>query len=337
MRTSIAFGGLALAVFKTYILETGDRMSSFKMAIFALAFSSCTMVGADFFPLQDGNTWTYREAVTRQTFTVRVGQPVTNAGNVYYKLTGYADSDLLVRVEPVYGALVYWNDARNQELLLTSFEPFEGGAWFAPFRPCPEQDGQTQLKRGNHNGPAGPVPDVLEIRYRAIGCADVGPVQEQYAENLGMLRRIQTTIAGPRTYDLISARVGALTIDAAPAASFSVSVGPTAGPGPVFATIRLRVNSPTPLTLSFTSGQEYDFALNDSAGNTIWLWSASRTFLQALHQRTVTDEWSETVEIPWPTAPGGGLQPGDYTVRATVTASASTPFAATVPVTVRRD
>ena len=31
--------------------------------------------------------------------------PVTTAGNVYYKLTGYADSDLLVRVEPVDGDL----------------------------------------------------------------------------------------------------------------------------------------------------------------------------------------------------------------------------------------
>ena len=309
-------------------------MGSFKTAILAFALNSFVLLGADFFPLQDGNRWTYREPVSGQTFTVRVGQPVTNAGNVYYKLTGYTDSDLLVRVEPVYGALVYWDDSRNQEILLTSFEQFEGGYWNAPFRPCPEQDGQAQLKRGNHNGPAGPVSDVLEIRYRAVGCADVGPVQEQYAEHLGMLRRIQTTIAGPRTFDLISARVGNLTIDAAPVARFSVSVGPTSGPGAVSATFRLQVNSPTPLTLAFPSGQEYDLALIDSTGITIWTWSATRTFLQALHQRIVTDEWSETVEIPWPSAPGGGLQPGDYTVRATVTASAATPFAATVPVTI---
>jgi hypothetical protein len=102
----------------------------------------------------------------------------------------------------------------------------------------------------------------------------------------------------------------------------------------VTATFRLQVNSSSPLTLSFASGQEYDFALQDSAGKTLWTWSASRTFLQALHQRTVTDEWTDTVEIPWPTAPGGGLQPGDYTVQATITASGATPFAATAPVTI---
>ena len=309
-------------------------MNRFKTAVLVIALNSCALLGAEFFPLQDGNLWTYREPATGQTFSVRVGQPVTTNGKVYYKLTGYTDADLLVRVEDVYGALVYWDEARNQEILLTSFEPFEGGYWFAPFRPCPDQAGQTQVKRGNHDGPAGPLSNVLEIRYRAFGCADVGPVLEQYAERLGMLRRTQTSIAGPRTFDLISARVGGLTIDAAPAGRFSVSVGSTSGLGPVTATFRLQVHSASPLNLSFTSGQEYDFALNDSAGNTIWLWSASRTFLQALHQRTVTDEWSAAVEIPWPTAPGGRLQPGDYAVRAWITAGASTPFAATAPVTI---
>lgn len=309
-------------------------MNLCKTAMLAIALNSCALLGADFFPLQDGNTWTYREAVTGQTFSVRVGQPVTMAGNQYYKLTGYADSDLLVRVEPVYSQLMYWNEARNQEILLTSFEPFEGGYWVAPLRPCPDQVGQTQVKRGNHAGPAGPVSDVLEISYRAFGCADVGSVQEQFAEHLGMLRRTQTSIAGPRTFDLISARVGSITIDAAPTARFSVSIGPTIAPAPVSATFRLQVNSSLPLTLSFSSGQEYDFVLIDSSGNAIWRWSASRTFLQSLHQRTVTDEWSETVEIPWPAGPDGSPQPGDYTVQASVTPAGPTPFAATVPVTI---
>src|SRR5205809_12762 len=132
-------------------------MNLFKTAMIAIALNSCALLGADFFPLQNGNTSTYREPVTGQTFNVRVGEPVTTAAKVYYKLTGYVDSDLLVRVEEVYGALVYWDEVRSQEILLTSFEPFEGGYWFAPFRPCQDQGGQTQLKRGNHDGPAGPV------------------------------------------------------------------------------------------------------------------------------------------------------------------------------------
>jgi hypothetical protein len=132
------------------------------------------------------------------------------------------------------------------------------------------------VKRGKFDGPAGPLADVLEIEYRTIGCADIGTVQEQYAENLGMLRRIQTSIAGPRTFDLISARVGSLVIDAAPTCRFTVSVVPPVAAGSVSATFRLQVNSSSPLILSFTSGQEYDFALIDNAGNTLWRWSDSR-------------------------------------------------------------
>ncbi len=195
-------------------------MKLLKIAIIAIGLHSCALFGADFFPLQEGNTWTYREAATGQTFSVRVGQPVAIAGHQYYDLIGYTDTDLQVRIEETYGTLVYWDGTRNQEMLLTSFEQFEGGHWLAPFRPCPEQDGQGQLKLGNHDGPAGPIAGVLVIQYRAIGCADVGPLQEQYAEHVGMLRRVVSTIAGPRTFDLVAARVGNITIDAAPSASF---------------------------------------------------------------------------------------------------------------------
>ncbi|MBZ5593694.1 MAG: hypothetical protein LAP39_15755 [Acidobacteriia bacterium] len=309
-------------------------MNLLKTAIIALVLHSWALFGGDFLPLQEGNTWAYREPATGQTFSIRVGQPATIAGHVYHDLIGYTDTDLRVRIEETYGALVYWDEVRNQEFLLTSFEQFEGGHWLAPFRPCPEQDGQGQLKLDNYNGPAGPIAGVLEIQYRAIGCADVGPLQEQYAEHLGMLRRVVSTIAGPRTFDLVAARVGNITIDAAPSASFSVSLGPTTGAGPVLATFRLHVNSKLPLTLSFSSWQEYDFALKNSAGTTLWSWSASRTFLRALHQRIVANEWSATVEIPWPTTSGGVLQPGDYTVQAVVTNANSLPFAATVPVTI---
>jgi Intracellular proteinase inhibitor len=309
-------------------------MNLFKTVIVAIGLHSCALCGADFFPLQEGNTWTYRESATGQTFNVRVGKSMAIAGHVYYDLIGYTDTDLWVRIEETFGALVYWDGVRNQEILLTSFEQFEGGHWVAPFRPCPEQDGQAQLKLGNHDGPAGPVAGVLEIQYRTIGCADAGLLREQYADHLGMLRRVVSTIAGPRTFDLTGARVGNLTIDVVPSASFSVSLGPTTGGGPVLATFRLHVNSKLPLTLTFSSGQEYDFALKNSAGTTLWKWSPSQTFLQATHQRIVADEWSATVEIPWPTTSEGVLQPGDYTVEAVVTNANSLPFAATVPATI---
>jgi len=257
-------------------------MNFLKTAIVAIALHSCALYGADFFPLQAGNTWTYREPVTGQTFTVRVGQPVMIAGHQYFDLIGYTNTDLLVRIDEMSGTLVYWDAVRNADTLLTSFEQFEGGYWLAPFRPCPQQDAQGQLKLGNHDGPAGPIRGVLEIQYRVIGCADIGVLEEQYADHLGMLRRVVSTIAGPRTFDLIAARVASITIDAAPSASFTVSLGSPVYLGPwinassVPATFRLRVNSTAALKLDFSSGQEYDFTLKNSDGLTLWRWSASQ-------------------------------------------------------------
>src|SRR5690242_20402188 len=101
-------------------------MNLVKTALLATALNACTLLGADFFPLQTGNTWTYREPVTGETFTVRVGESVPVSGHLYHLLTGYTESNLLVRIEEVSGALVYWDIQHNQEFLLTSFEPFEG-------------------------------------------------------------------------------------------------------------------------------------------------------------------------------------------------------------------
>ena len=96
-------------------------MKLLKTIIVVIGLHSCALFGADFFPLQEDNTWTYREPATGQTFNVRVGQPVTVAGHLYYDLIGYTDTDLQVRIEETFGALVYWDGLRNQEFLLTSF------------------------------------------------------------------------------------------------------------------------------------------------------------------------------------------------------------------------
>ena len=81
-------------------------MNLFKAAIVAIGLHSFALFGADFFPLQEGNAWTYREPATGQTFSVRVGQPVAIAGHQYYDLIGYTNTDLLVRIEETYGTLV---------------------------------------------------------------------------------------------------------------------------------------------------------------------------------------------------------------------------------------
>jgi hypothetical protein len=175
----------------------------------------------------------------------------------------------------------------------------------------------------------GPIEGVLEIRYRTSTCADAGLDLEQYAENIGMVRRAVQTFAGPRNYDLVSATVGRTVLEAAPNGRFTVTLDGI-GPDTVTLVLKVQANAAEPLTLEFPSGQEYDVSVRDASGQSVYTWSASRSFLQALHNVTVDREWSATVTIPRPPA-------GSYTVQAWLTTSGGTPaFAATVPLTLVR-
>ncbi|MEO8592546.1 MAG: BsuPI-related putative proteinase inhibitor [Candidatus Solibacter sp.] len=278
----------------------------------AIAVLAGVASGADFFPLATGNTWTYKDAKFGQTLTVRVGLPFLINDKVYYSLRGYTDTQLLVRKDE-RGQLVYLDEDRQQDLLLTFFEPFENW-WESPGRTC-AQWGLTSGKRGQHEGPAGSFPDVLEVRYRTFTCADAGTQLEQFAENIGMVRRVEQSFTGPRTLDLVSARVGKLRLDTAPTGQFRVTAEPV---GDQLA-ITLALETPEALKLQFGSGQEYDVAVRDEQGNVVWRWSNDKAFTQALHERVVSGLWLIAVNAPLP-------QSKSYTVQGWLTTLGDAPY-----------
>jgi hypothetical protein len=279
--------------------------------------------GADFFPLATGNTWTYKEARFGQTFSIRVGLPFFINERVYYNLTGYTDSRQLVRLDE-QGQLVYLDEDRQVELLLTSFEPFEGGWWDSPGRTCSDW-GQTLVKRGTHEGPAGTFNNVLEVRYRTFNCADAGVQQEQYAENIGMVRRVKQSFAGPMTFDLVSARVGKVRIDSTATGQFKVQAEPSTDQ----LAITMTLETPEAVNLWFSSGQEYDLVIFDANGRGVWRWSIDKTFVQALHRTLLGPLWTVTVKAP-------PLPAGNYLVSAWLTTLGEVPlYAATAPLTLK--
>lgn len=102
-------------------------------------------VAGDFLPLAPGNQWTYEDAATGQSFTVRVGNtPYFLNQQVYQTLHGYTPDKLLVRTNE-YGNIVYWDQERETDLMLTSFE-IVPGAWFQAYgRECPEEDSRRNI------------------------------------------------------------------------------------------------------------------------------------------------------------------------------------------------
>jgi hypothetical protein len=262
---------------------------------------------------------------------MRVGVPYVINDRTYFTLRGYTSDLALVRWNET-GELVAFDQEKHQEEVLISFPATERGWWQANGRPggC-DQEGQTQEKRVGYDGPAGPIRNVLQIRYRTFSCADVGVESEQFAENIGMLRRVVQSIAGPRTFDLIYARAGSVVIDATPSARFMVSTEQSRDSEFIRATLRIQL-TPNDLLLTFPTSQEYDAQLKDEAGNVLWTWSDGQAFTDAEHNRWISRRWETTIMIPKPPS-AGEPKAATYTLRAWMTTRDSA-LAATVPVVI---
>lgn len=275
------------------------RALSIYFALFGLPAGAGTL-----FPLQDGNEWRYRNAASGETIVVRVTTPYHIDGRVYHSLQGYADERLYVR-EDANGNLLSVDLETGRERVLVSFEPSDRSWWEAPHRPC-EQEGQTQTGRVNHDGPAAPLAPVVDIRYRSFGCADQGVEREQFAENIGMVRRVESTIAGPRTYDLVFARVGKGTIRADQHGQFTATVHDRAGQDRLQVRLELNLDPGGEVRLTFPTSQQYELVLRDKEDRELWRWSADRFFTQAATERMVFRRWIIDVEIPKPADAGDG-------------------------------
>jgi hypothetical protein len=219
------------------------------------------------------------------------------------------------------GQLIYL-DENSGERVLTPFLPADD--WQdAPLRIC-DQQAQPQDRRVPAVSPAGHFDNVLEVRYRTSTCADAGLELEQFAENIGMIRRTEQSFVGPRSFELIAAHIGNLSIQAQPHAAFTISVDTTTPQSPVV-TMTLQADGQQ---LTFPSGQEYDIVLRDSAGKSVYRWSFGRLFIQSVHTRTITGEWTENVPILLPDPPSG-----TYTLQMWLTTAGEVPaFSAALPV-----
>jgi hypothetical protein len=294
-----------------------------------LLFSATLFADPSLLPLQDGNFWTYQDRGRLGTFTIRVGTPSTIDGNVYHRLTGYVSEPLWVRFGDRDG-LYYRDEENGRDVLLTSFERSTGGRFQAPFRIC-DSFGQAQNGGGKYEGPIGSLAPTLVIRYENSGCADIGMIDEQYAPNIGMVERTEQSFTGPRVYDLIAAKVGAATIQPGQGASVGLTLRRNDWFAGLVAILELRVNGPDPVTLHFTSSQQYDAAIRNERGESVWHWSANKLFLQVLTDE-VTHGRTWTIDVPLTNLSGQSLPPGKYSLEAWITSGHDrTQFAATAP------
>lgn len=290
--------------------------------------SAATAFAGEFLPLQSGNQWIYRDLASGHTIRVRVGSPLASQGTIYHRLIGYAGENLWVRARND-GTLVYLDEEAGRERVLTSFE--DPGGWSeAPFRGC-AQESRTDGPPAPHRGLSGWFPEAQRLEYRALDCTEAEVRGEVFVRGIGMVQRTLSTPAGPRVYELVSARVGKFLFDAAPATQFTATLLETAEGSGLAVWLRLVPGTEEEVVLLYNDSQEYDFVLWDDQGMPIYRWSDGKAFAQSTHTRSIS--WNTELQHEAVVELNEPLRDGRYVLEAWLTTgplrrgyAAMTPF-----------
>ena len=245
----------------------------------------------------------------------------------YSVVRGFEDGPALLRMGTDNGTLYRYNENTKTEEVWAVFSTKEGDTYRTAINPC-NQTARVESRSAKTTVPAGEFWNALAIRYPAANCADAGLDSEVYAPYIGLVERTSITIAGPRRMQLIYARVGGVTVLSAPEVSFTVALDQTSYTAADLATVRmtLRNTTPTPLALSFNSGQRFDFVIRNAAGVEVYRWSASRTFVALIGREEITAGERNYVEpVPLANLSGQPLPAGRYTLEAWISGSGPRP------------
>lgn len=259
----------------------------------------------NYFPLEAGNQWIYRSG--SQLATAEVVRTEAFDGRSYALVRGFL-GDAWLRTDE-NGALVAYDPETRTEQLWTAFGAAEGARFQSAIPPC-EQPAQLVSKSAKYTGPIGEFPYALEIRYSPGRCADAGNERDLYLPWVGLVQRRTTTIAGPRTWDLVYARLGVTEISASEI-SFQLSldqavytadlmppVDPQRAVPHMLARLTLRHTRQEPLRLTFATGQRFDFVIRNEKGEAVYRWSDGKAFTQALGTETILGERNWAIDVP---------------------------------------
>jgi hypothetical protein len=315
----------------------------------ALVWLSAFAAGPDYFPLQPGNQWVYRCTGLCPEPAAVVGVTRTDyfAGRWYALVEGFAGRQSWLRQDET-GTLWALDSATGLESRWYSFGSAERESYETSVDPC-SRVATIASRTHRYQGPAGVFPETLRIGYPPGSCADAGLTEEVFLGWTGLLRRAETTIAGPRTYDLIYARTGGVTVISQPELQFALSLDMsvyTANLMPpvdqnlsiprMTARLSLRNTTDQPVTLSFSSGQRYDLELRDERGNVVYRWSDGRAFTMVMGEENFgPGEKNYVVVVRLADKQGQPLAPGKYTAVGWITTSGQQPYKASAGFEIR--
>ncbi len=307
-----------------------------------LLFAASLAAAQNYFPLETGNQWIYRSG--SQLATAEVVRNEVFDGRTYAQVRGFF-GDAWLRMDE-NGALLAYNPDTHAEQLWANFGAAEGGQFQSTIPPC-EQPAQLVSKNAKYAGPIGEFPYALEIRYSPGRCADVGNEQDFYLPWVGLVQRRSTTIAGPRTWDLVYARLGVTEISASETsfqlaldqAVYTANLMPPVDPQRaiphMLARLTLRHTRQTPLRLTFPSGQRFDLVIRNEKGDAVYRWSDGKAFTMVFGTEEFQGERNYIVDVPL-AAGNAPLPQGRYVAEGWLTTEGARVWLALAPFEVRQ-
>ncbi len=272
----------------------------------------------EYLPLQTGNQWVYRGPAGQ--FTVAVEKSAAFEGLDYFLVKGFPSTPEVYLRNDAEGRVWMWDGEAKREKVWLDFPADEAPTGVDPCNAL----SRVESREAKYTGPVGEFVNALRVRYTIAGCADAGIDSDVFLPYVGLVQRMVQTIAGPRAYELVYARLGEIAVITEPEVSFGVAVDRAAK------AVRLTLRNKTgvPLELNFGSGQTFDVVVRDEEGKDVWRWSDGRGFTQALRSETVSGERLWVVTLP-------ELKAGRYSVEGWLTTMGGKRFAATAGVDFR--
>lgn len=292
-----------------------------------------------YFPLEVGNEWIYTDGTN--TFRVQVLTQAREAnGRTYFQVAGYFQEDS-VKVRKLRRDLwgqVFEYNPRGADFLwyqLFSFGLNSPATWtFETGDDLTCIRGSSLSTAGRFEPlvvPAGTFPSAIRVDHRSR-CADAGLQSEYFAPGVGLIKRVMNTIAGPRSLDLVAARVGSSQL---PAIVFAVQVSvdrpiyfnnrmpPVSDPSPTMqAQLTVRNDTQLAVDFQFSTAQRFDFVVRDAAGKEVLRWSKGKAFPQVVGRETLANGrliYPATLELQG--SDGKPLPAGVYTLEGFLTTS----------------
>jgi hypothetical protein len=245
-----------------------------------------------YFPLAVGNRWVYERTGPggTSTWTAEVVEATMPAGPwQVFRMEGYFPGvPHWVRADR-RGTVTEFLPGGAREYLWYLLGAPPGMSWQLQLAPTPTAspvadcvDGSRLVVAGRDdvvNVPAGQFTRVVRVDFRSR-CADAGINSEWFAPGVGLVRREETSIAGPVVSELVLAELeGQVLPRASYAATLSLdrpqyvnNLMPSVGPGAlpiVRGTFALRNLTDVPVELAFTGCKSATVAVANEAGEVV--------------------------------------------------------------------